>query len=154
MSAERIAVNQGQIVMPFYLLCDVSYSMVHDMAALNDGVRRLWGSILAQPVVYDVAQICVMSFSNTTSVVMPYGPDEREAVPELACIDEGGTYYGEAFRALAQAIGSGHFAVLRATGNRVYRPCAFFLTDGEPNDRDWSSDIHGTLTYDLQSATA
>ena len=81
MSAERIAVNQGQIVMPFYLLCDASYSMVHDMAALNDGVRRLWGSILAQPVVYDVAQICVMSFSNTTRVLTPMGQVSRAEHP-------------------------------------------------------------------------
>ena len=116
MSAERIAVNQGQIVMPFYLLCDASYSMVHDMAALNDGVRRLWGSILAQPVVYDVAQICVMSFSNTTRVLTPMGQVSRENIPEIAVHpDEGGTDYGAAFTALAQTIRS-DVAVLRATG--------------------------------------
>ena len=45
MSAERIAVNQGQLVMPFYLICDVSDSMSQDMGALNDGVRRLRGPI-------------------------------------------------------------------------------------------------------------
>ena len=33
---EHVAVERGQLVMPFYLICDVSYSMVHDMQALND----------------------------------------------------------------------------------------------------------------------
>jgi uncharacterized protein YegL len=150
---ERIAVKQVQIVMPFYLLCDASYSMVHDMTVLNDGVRRLWGSILAEPVVYDVAQICVMSFSNTTRVLTPMGQVSRENIPELGVhTDEGGTDYGAAFTALAQTIRS-DVSLLRATGNRVYRPCAFFLTDGEPGDRDWSQTFTAQLTYDPTTRT-
>ena len=54
---------------------------------------------------------------------------------------EGGTNYGAAFRALAQTIGQ-DTAALKAAGYKVYRPCAFFLTDGEPHDRDWLRDLH------------
>ena len=145
---ERSGVEQGQLVMPFYLICDVSYSMSQDMGSLNDGVRRLRRAIVAEPVVDDVAQVCVMSFSDTARIVMPMGQMSEQQVPEL--LVEGGTYYGEAFRALAAAIGQ-DTARLRADGYRVYRPCAFFLTDGEPNDRDWHQVFAGTLTYDRES---
>ena len=80
---ERVAVEQGQIVMPFYLLCDASYSMVDAIGALNDGVRRLWDAVLAEPVVYDVARICIMSFSRTVRVQTPLGQVSRENIPEL-----------------------------------------------------------------------
>ena len=46
---EHVAVERGQMVMPFYLICDVSYSMSGDMAALNDGVQKLRQSIVAEP---------------------------------------------------------------------------------------------------------
>jgi uncharacterized protein YegL len=150
---ERISVEQGQIVMPFYLLCDASYSMVHDMTMLNDGVRRLWGAILAEPVVYDVAQICIMSFSGTARVLTPMGQVSRENIPDLSVhMDEGGTDYGAAFTSLAQAIRQ-DVSALRAAGYKVYRPCAFFLTDGEPGDPDWSQTFTAQLTYDPVTRT-
>jgi uncharacterized protein YegL len=143
---ERDWVEEGQLVMPFYLICDVSLSMKNDMPALNNHVRALRRAIVAEPVVDDVAQICVMSFSNDAKVVMPMGQmSAQQEVPELRV--EGGTSYGAAFRGLAQAIGRDS-AALRAHKYKVYRPCAFFLTDGQPNDRDWHQTFTSTLTYD------
>ena len=147
---ERTGVEQGQLVMPFYLICDVSYSMSGDMRTLNDGVRRLRRAIVAEPVVDDVAQVCVMTFSDSAKVVMPMGQMSEHEVPELHV--EGGTNYGVAFRALAQAIGQ-DTAKLRADGYKVYRPCAFFLTDGLPGDRDWHQTFTSTLTYDRQTGS-
>ena len=146
--SERAGVEPGTIVMPFYLLCDVSGSMAGDMGALNDGVRRLWQAILEEPVVHDVAQVCVMSFSNTGRVLTPMGQVSLGSVPTLDFHPgEGGTDYGAAFTALAHAI-KVDVAALRAAGYKVYRPCAFFLTDGEPGDRDWSQTFTTQLTYD------
>ena len=51
------------MVMPFYLICDVSYSMSGDMVALNDGVQKLRQSIVGEPLVDDVGHISVMTFS-------------------------------------------------------------------------------------------
>ena len=148
MVRERADVEQGQLVMPFYLICDVSGSMSRDMRALNDGVRRLRRAIVAEPVVDDVAQVCVMSFSDTAKVVMPMGQMSEQEIPEFRV--EGGTNYGEAFRTLAQAIGQ-DTTRLRSDGYKVYRPCAFFLTDGLPGDRDWHQTFTNTLTYDRQT---
>jgi uncharacterized protein YegL len=142
---ERMSAEEGQLVMPFYLICDVSWSMSGDMAALNDGVERLRRAIVSQPVVDDVAQICIMTFSDTARVLMPLGRMSEKPVPKLSV--EGGTVYGAAFRYLAQTIGQ-DTANLKQQRLKVYRPCAFFLTDGEPNDRDWHQTFTSTLTYD------
>ena len=80
----------------------------------------------------DVAHISVMTFSDTAKVVMPLSQMSETSVPTLKV--EGGTNYGEAFRELARVI-PGDAAALKAQGYRIFRPCAFFLTDGEPNDR-------------------
>ena len=67
---ERVAVEPGQIVMPFYLICDVSGSMTAT-CELNEGVKRLRRAIVAEPVVDDVARIGIMTFSDAAKVVMP-----------------------------------------------------------------------------------
>lgn len=147
---EQTWAEQGQLVMPFYLICDVSYSMANDMVALNEGVRRLRRAIVAEPVVDDVAQICIMTFSDTAKVVLPMTQLSEQELPTLAV--EGATNYGSAFRMLAQTV-ERDTANLKANGYKVYRPCAFFLTDGEPLDRDWYETFTSTLTYDSQTRT-
>jgi uncharacterized protein YegL len=142
---ERGRPEEGQIVMPFYLLCDVSYSMTYDMAALNEGIRRLCHAIVAEPDLDDIAQICVMSFSDAGKVVAPLGQVSGMDLPSLTV--EGGTNYGGAFQALARAI-EADLAALKKEGYKAYRPCAFFLSDGEPEDSDWHQTFTTTLTYD------
>ena len=147
---ERTWAEQGQLVMPFYLVCDVSYSMANDIAALNEGVRRLRRAIVSQPVVDDVAQICIITFSDTAKVVLAMTQLSEQELPTLSV--EGGTNYGSAFRILAHTVEM-DIANLKANGYKVYRPCAFFLTDGEPLDRDWHQTFTSTLTYDRQTGT-
>jgi uncharacterized protein YegL len=135
----------GQIVMPFYLMCDVSLSMTPDMQRLNDGLQRLRRAILAEPLANDVAYIAIATFSDIAKVVMPLERMSEQQVPTLSA--QSGTNYGSAFRLLAQTIAQ-DTADLKARGLRVYRPCVFFLTDGEPLDRDWHQTFVSTLTYD------
>ncbi len=142
---EHAVAGEGQMVMPFYLICDVSYSMISDMAALNDGVQRLRRSIVAEPLVDDVAHIGIMTFSDTAKMVLPLSQMSGQSVPVMSV--EGGTNYGAAFRELAHVIPA-DAAALRAKGYRIFRPCAFFLTDGEPLDRDWEQTFKATLAYD------
>jgi uncharacterized protein YegL len=145
---ERADAEEGQLVMPFYLVCDVSGSMSGDMPELNEGVRRLRRAIIVEPVVDDVAQVCIMTFSSVAKVVMPMTQMSDQEVPTLSV--EGGTDYGAAFRMLAQTI-THDTANLKAQGFRVYRPCAFFITDGLPNDRDWHRTFTSTLTFDREA---
>jgi uncharacterized protein YegL len=137
---------EGQMVMPFYIICDVSGSMRPDMRVLNEGIQKLRQSIVQNPVVDDVAHISVISFSTDARVVMPLCQMSDQAMPTLVT-DGGVTNYGKAFRVLAGAIPQ-DAATLRARGYKIFRPCAFFLTDGEPTDRDWLDTFRTTLTYD------
>jgi uncharacterized protein YegL len=75
--------------MPFYLICDVSWSMSGDMATLNQGVQRLHGAIVSEPTVDDVAHVCVMTFSDTAKVVLPLTQLSEHVIPALRV--EGGT---------------------------------------------------------------
>ena len=145
---EHRQVEPGQLVMPFYLICDVSYSMTPSMTDLNEGLKRLHQAIVRQPIVDDVAQICIMSFSDAARVLMPLSQMSEATVPTLSV--EGGTYYNAAFRELAQTIEFDR-TNLKSQGYKIYRPCAFFLTDGAPLDRDWHEVFKNTLTYDRQT---
>jgi uncharacterized protein YegL len=137
---------EGQMVMPFYIICDVSGSMTHDMPVLNEGIQKLRRSIVQSPVVDDIAHLGVISFSTNARVVMPLTQMSEQPMPTLVT-DGGLTNYGNAFCELARAIPQ-DAAMLRAQGYKVYRPCAFFLTDGEPTDRNWLDTFRATLTYD------
>jgi uncharacterized protein YegL len=145
---ERSDLEEGQIVMPFYLVCDVSGSMSRDMQALNEGIRKLRRAIVAQPQVDDVAQIGIITFSANAQVVLPLGRMSEEQMPTLAA--QSTTNYGAAFTLLAQTIQQ-DIARLKAEKLQVYRPCAYFLTDGLPTDRSWLQTFTSTLTYDKAS---
>jgi uncharacterized protein YegL len=142
---ERSHAEEGQIVMPFYLVCDVSGSMSRDMQALNEGIRKLRRAIVAQPQVDDVAQLSIITFSTNAQVVLPLGRMSEEQMPTLSA--QATTNYGAAFTLLAQTIQQ-DIARLKAQKLKVYRPCAYFLTDGLPTDRTWLQTFTSTLTYD------
>jgi uncharacterized protein YegL len=142
--ARPLVLDELITVMPFYLVCDVSRSMRRDMYDLNEGLGRLRTAILADPVVHDMVQICVMSFSDDAKVLMPI--DSMRAATAISFSAEGGTNYGSAFRQLAAVIKHDN-RNLASRGHSSYRPCAFFVTDGGPADADWHQTFAATLTY-------
>jgi uncharacterized protein YegL len=138
----------GQIVMPFYVVCDVSWSMKGDMGDLNIALQNLHSAILDDPVVHDVARLSVITFSEVARVVTPMGAVSESSIPHLS--EEGGTNYGAAFECIARTIKSDRddFA---AGGYKAYRPCVFFLTDGCPQDGTWLQTFDAQLTYDVRT---
>ena len=151
MSDGPISVEQW-LVMPFYVVCDVSWSMFNDIVKLNEGLHQLVRAIRAEPIVDDVARIGVMSFSDTARVVMPLGQTSESTLQDLPL--EGGTNYSAAFLALKETIDA-DIADLKKRGMKVFRPCVFFLSDGEPNssDSNWKTTFINTLTYDREHQT-
>jgi uncharacterized protein YegL len=143
--AEHHGPEEGALVMPFYLVCDVSQSMAASMPALNQALQGLRHAIVNQPVVDDVARICIMTFSDTAQVVVPLGQMSETAVPALSV--RFATNYGAAFMELQRTI-TDDIRTLKQQSLKVYRPCVFFLTDGIPTDRDWEQTFNSTLTYD------
>lgn len=136
------------LVMPFYVVCDVSLSMRDDIGALNEGLARLTRAIIDQPQVDDVARLGVISFSDVARVQMPLGQVSETSLPQLGL--EGGTNYGAAFRKVRETLDQ-DIAQLRADGFQVWRPCVFFMSDGEPLDSDWKATFVSQLCYNPET---
>jgi uncharacterized protein YegL len=134
---------QGKLVMPFYLLCDMSRSMRDEVEVLREGIEKICDVVSKNFLVYDVAHVCVMTFTDIAEVILPLGPIGEATFPEFGYRDRAD--YGVAFRRLAEEIAR-NYRDLVWDGYRVYRPCVYFLTDGEPSDPDWRRTFNETLT--------
>jgi uncharacterized protein YegL len=118
---------------PVYLLLDVSYSMGGTpLVALNHALRDLVRSLQEEPETSDLIMLCIISFSDDAQVDMPLTAlTDIKEVPHLAA--RGGTSYVPALQLLRSTI-ERDIPSLKAEGYQVYRPIAFFLTDGYPSD--------------------
>lgn len=120
-------------VLPFYLLCDESYSMVGEpIDALNAALPDLHREIGSNPVVSEKAHFCIIGFSDDAQVALPLADISTiSQMPTLSV--RGGTSFGAAFRQLRDQIDL-DIAKLKAQGHQVFRPSVFFLTDGHAGD--------------------
>jgi uncharacterized protein YegL len=142
---EMTQAAEGQIVMPFYLICDVSGSMWVDIPALNAGIAQLRQEIMKDPVVDDLTMLSIITFADTANTVVPLSFPTQVQVPTLT--SGGLTNYGPAFREFYRAFEADR-ARLNSEGKRIFRPCVFFLTDGEPTDGDYEQVFGSLLGYD------
>lgn len=137
--------DEGQVVMPFYLLCDVSGSMWVDIPALNAGIAQLKQDIARDPVVDDLTMLSVITFADTARTVVPLSFPTEVTPPTL--VSGGLTNFGPAFREFHRVFEADRER-LKGEGKRVFRPCVFFLTDGEPTDGDYAEVFASLLGYD------
>jgi uncharacterized protein YegL len=144
------ATVEGQIIMPFYVVCDVSGSMARDMGELNQNLRELRDLIMANPIVDDLTMLSVITFHTTAQTVLPLAAPSEVNLPTLTV--GGATNYGAAFREFIRAFDEDKKR-LKAEGKKVYRPCVFFLSDGAPTDRDYLTTFRSLITYDPETAT-
>jgi uncharacterized protein YegL len=137
--------TEGQVVMPFYIVCDVSGSMCGDMAVLNAGITDLCQEIMKDPVADDLSMLSIIAFDDTARTVVPLDFPTAVKLQPLSC--GGLTNYTSAFQEFHRA-----FEVdrkrLRGEGKRVHRPCVFFLTDGEPTSTDHGQVFQQLFGYD------
>jgi len=136
---------EGQVVMPFYILCDVSGSMAPDMPDLAHGLRDLYQGLLNDPIVNDLVMMSVITFNDSARTVVPLAAPvdiELPALPEA----NGLTNYSAAFREFHRAFEADR-ARLKVEGKRVYRPCVDLLTDGEPTDQNYLQTFQTYLTH-------
>jgi uncharacterized protein YegL len=140
--------QDGDVVMPFYILADTSGSMSRDVAALTEGLRGLQQLIRDNPEVADVVQVAILEFNSTCRALVPLGRLEDATVPALSA--GGGTDYVTAFRTLRGTVDA-DIARLKQTGGQVYRSCVFFLTDGEPNPGAWEAEFSAQFGFDPET---
>lgn len=144
----NVADVEGQLIMPFYIICDVSGSMYGDMADLNAALAQLRTDIMSSPVVDDLTMLSVITFESSAQTVVRLAPPSQVTLPILTA--GGGTNYSAAFREFHRAFEEDR-ARLKASGKKVYRPCVFFLTDGAPGDADYLQTFRSLFAYDPET---
>ena len=125
--------TRGQLL-PVYILADESFSMKPHLRELNAGLASLHEALRGEPMIAAKVRLAVLGFSD--DVVLRMGlADARSApsLPQLAI--RGGTSYEAAFNDLIRRV-PGDIKALKADGYAVHRPAVFFLSDGQPTDRD------------------
>jgi uncharacterized protein YegL len=124
-------------VLPFYVVCDESWSMADYIDQLNSGLQELHQAVGTDPVVADKTRFCIIGFSDSAEVLLPLS--ELSEVTEISGLTaKSSTSYIAAFKRLRERIEQ-DVAMLKGDGHLVYRPAVFFLSDGQPTDDvDWT----------------
>lgn len=140
-------------LLPFYLVCDVSYSMVESGALeeANHILPALVQALEKDPIICDKVRFGVIDFSDDARVLLPLCDLlEQTSLPAL----EGrrNTSYKAAFELLRTEI-ERNVNQLKADGYAVHRPAVFFLSDGAPTDPEpeWMAAFRALTVYDKAS---
>lgn len=141
----RVADNR-YVVLPFYLLCDVSGSMTPHIGALNQALIEFRDELARNPVLSDKVQFGVVDFAEDARTVVPLGDFSCADLDHRQLTPRGGTSYGAAFRAMRATIEKDRAA--GAEQFRYFRPAVFFLTDGEPTDNGWQPAFTELTAFD------
>ncbi|PRY34261.1 vWA domain-containing protein [Umezawaea tangerina] len=126
-------------LLPFYLVIDVSVSMTGDKLKQANAIMPAVVDALADaPILSDKVRFGVIDFGSDAQVRLPLCDllDENVSLPALTV--RGATSFAAAFRLLRAEIES-NVKQLKADGFQVHRPAVFFISDGDPTDRedDW-----------------
>lgn len=119
-------------IVPFYVVCDESYSMIDHVAPMNDVLRELREGILADPALAKTARLCMIGFSDSARVVVPLCKTDEltETIDPQA---SAATNFTAVF-ALLRATIEHDIAALHADSYQVHRPTVIFLSDGQATD--------------------
>ncbi|MEW1805159.1 VWA domain-containing protein [Pseudarthrobacter sp. NPDC080039] len=136
------------ILLPFYVVVDVSHSMVTEnfedglwpLDRVNNIVPEVVDALREEPTAADKVRIGLIDFSGEAKLRLPLS-DARDLtgadMPKLTSRLTG-TLFSNAFLKIRETI-EADAAQLQANGFDVHRPAVFFLTDGVPTetDADW-----------------
>jgi uncharacterized protein YegL len=117
---------------PCVLIVDTSTSMQGvRIAELNKGLQAYRDELLADPLAAKRVEVAIVTFGGTVTRLVDFVTAANFNPPTLQVI--GGTPMGEAIRVALDMIEERKNSY-REHGIAYYRPWAFLITDGEPND--------------------
>jgi uncharacterized protein YegL len=130
----------GAKLLPFYLVIDVSWSMAQKqkLDSANQIMPTIVDALAQNPILSDKVRFGLIDFSDDAQVRLPLCDLLEPNLTLPALTVRGGTSYAAAFRTLRQEIES-NIAQLKADQYVVHRPAVWFISDGEPTDKeaDW-----------------
>lgn len=133
----------ADVVLPFYLVCDQSFTMLDHGADLDEGLRQLVYAITTDPVAVGRTRLAIIGFSAIAEVLLPLtaldvGLRRRRLRPSASA------RFGDAFRLLRSTI-ERDVQTLRNIWHQVARPTVFFLSSGQPTDPTRWPAVHARL---------
>ncbi|WP_433802980.1 vWA domain-containing protein [Actinomycetospora sp. CA-084318] len=130
-----MSVPAGAKILPFYLVVDVSYSMLGPkLDSANEVMPAVRDALAKNPILADKVRFSVIDFGDEARVRLPLcDPLTVGTLPTMNV--RGMTSYASAFWELRTAIET-DVKQLKADGLQVHRPAVFFLSDGLPTDHD------------------
>jgi uncharacterized protein YegL len=119
-----------------YFVGDESHSMAGaPIAAVNQGLLDLRDEVAKHPLIGKKVRFGIITFADTAETRLELSElNEGLLLPTLAPRGRG-TSYASAFEALRHTI-PGDVALLKTSGYQVHRPSVFFLSDGQPTEKE------------------
>jgi uncharacterized protein YegL len=123
-------------VLPMYFVGDESHSMAGaPIAAVNQGLLDLRDEVAKHPLIGKKVRFGIITFADTAETRLELSElSEDLMLPNLSPRGRG-TSYASAFEALRHTI-PGDIALLKGSGYQVHRPSVFFLSDGQPTEKE------------------
>ncbi len=123
-------------VLPMYFVGDESHSMAGaPIEAVNQGLVDLRDEVAKHPLIGKKVRFGIITFADTAQTRLELSElSEELLLPTLAPRGRG-TSYASAFEALRHTIPA-DIALLKSGGYQVHRPSVFFLSDGQPTDKE------------------
>lgn len=140
----QAAGQAGQVVgqvLPIYFVGDESHSMAGDpIEAVNHGLAELRDEVAKHPLIGKKVRFGIVTFAHSAETRLELSELTEDLLLPTLSPRGRGTSYASAFEALRQTI-PGDVALLKSGGYQVHRPVVFFLTDGQPTEREkkWQS---------------
>lgn len=123
-------------VLPIYFVGDESHSMAGaSIEAVNEGLADLRDEVAKHPLIGKKVRFGIITFAHTAETRLELSELTEELMLPTLSPRGRGTSYASAFEALAQTI-PGDVALLKSSGYQVHRPSVFFLSDGQPTERE------------------
>ncbi len=142
----------GAKLLPFYVVVDVSYSMSgRKLQSANTIMPEIVDAIAQNPILSDKVRIGLVDFSDDARVQLPLCDVLEPSLTLPTLKVRGSTSYVAAFNLLRSEIAA-NIKQLKVDGYKVHRPAVFFLSDGEPTDKEsaWKAafaDLVGDKAY-------
>jgi uncharacterized protein YegL len=123
-------------VLPMYFVGDESHSMAGDpIGAVNQGLIDLRDEVAKHPLIGKKVRFGIITFADTAQTRLELSELTEDLILPTLAPRGRGTSYASALEALRQTIPA-DIALLKGSGYQVHRPSVFFLSDGQPTEKE------------------
>jgi uncharacterized protein YegL len=136
--------SKGRVVLPFYLVCDVSAAAAGTIGDFAVALQKLKSGLTRDPAIDETVALSLITFNETARTVAPLAAPSAMELPTLSA--GGGASFSAAIREYHRAFEEDR-ARLKADGAQVFRPCVFFLAHGAPKER-YQETFRSVLGFD------